>query len=467
MRIIAIWTVFSVLLLSWMGTRYIQSWDSCLTGSYVKTIIIGDEKATINQCHLADRLFSLTNATNEQKKWVRKIRATEDLWPALKSKVKPVVIDVKEKDPFYYSVNASVISLGGQMIRSQGLLEKALLESWLMQVNPHADRYSLDVFSDVLSSMVRTSDEWQDPTTGEMYRLSQSYWPEQLTTFADYCLSAHKSPSHILFCANQEQSREGLNVWTTKQMLSGLIYEFASQLSLQEREQLIQRLPTLEIPEFPKNSTRVAYYVWIQKILNSTFQDNVKLAGYIEQQRKQKGLQDDVVIPLVIHFDDEAIDPNRFTKLIEWSTRKPGKSVAISTEGQLHLLPDFNTLNLKSGEWKARRILWVSCAMPTTEQILNIHADKVTAMKVCPGDKNVDWERLMVSDIEEFLLHHEDVSYFEVHVPSLQLAVSTGMIRNTKQTIDKLLQMNLSATAGFGNINYVSHPIAFLTKYRM
>ncbi len=467
MRYIAIWTAFTVVLLSWMGTRYIQSQGSCLKSSYVQMIVIADEKKTIDQCHLADQLLGMPDVSTEQRQWIRQVRTVEDLWPALKLRSKPIVIEVKEQDPFYYSVQAGIVSLGGQVIRSEGLLEKAILESWLMQKNTSADRYSLDVFSDVLSSMVRSSDQWQDPTTNETFQLSKNYWPEQLTSFENYCLNSHKSPSHILFCANQEKKNEaGLNVWTAKQMLSGLIYEFANQLSLSEREQFIARVADLQIVAFPKTATRSDFYFWVQSVLDSIFQKQVNLAAFVELQKKQKGLQEEIIFPLVIHFDDEVVDPNRFTKLVEWSLKKPTKAIAISTEGRLHLLPDFNPLELKAGEWKARRILWVSCAMPTTEQIANIRADKVTAMKICPNDKDLDWERLMVSDIEEFLLHHEDVSYFDIHVPSLQLAISTGVVRDTKQSIDKLLKLNLSTSAGFGNVHYVSHPISFLTKYR-
>ncbi len=467
MRLIVLWTAFTVALLSWMGTRYIQSQGSCLKSSFVQMIVIADEKKTIDQCHLADQLLGLSDVSTEQRQWIREVRSVEDLLPALKVKTKPIVIEVKENDPFYYSVQPGIVSLGGQVMRSEGLLEKAILESWLMQKNSNADRYSLDVFSDVLSSMVRSSDLWQDPTTNETYQLTKSYWPEQLTSFENYCLTSHKSPAHILFCANQEKKNEtGLNVWTAKQMLSALIYEFASQLPLSEREQFIARIADIQIPGFPKAASRPEFYSWVQSVLDSTFQKHVNLAAFIELQKKQKGLQEEIVFPLVIHFDDEAVDPNRFTKLVEWSLKKPTKSIAISTEGRLHLLPDFNPLELKAGEWKARRILWVSCAMPSTEQIANIRAEKVTAMKICPNDKDLDWERLMVSDIEEFLLHHEDVSYFDIHVPSLQLAISTGMVRDTKQTIDKLLKLNMSTTAGYGNIHYVSHPISFLTKYR-
>jgi len=431
-------------------------------------IVIGEEKKSINQCQLADQIFFTTDVSAEQKKWVRKIRAVEDLWPALKVKAKPVVIEVRESDPFVYSVNSGIISLGGQVIRSQGILEKAILESWLMQMNTAQDRYSLDVFSDVLSTMVRSSDEWQDPTTGESYRTSQNYWPEELTSFNNYCLSAHKSPAHILFCSDQTPATEaGLNVWSAKSTLSSLVYEFSNQLSLKEREQFIEKIPTMTIASFPQSSSRAEFFGWMEKTLNTIFQNNSGLAGFFEVQKKQKSLQDQVVFPLVIHFDDEVVDPNRFAKLIEWSSRKPTKSVAISTESRIHILPSFNPLDIKSGEWKARRILWVSCAMPTTEQILSIRAEKVTAMKVCPGDKSIDWERVLVSDIEDFLLHHEDVSYIDLHIPSLQLAVSTGLVPDTKKTIDHLLKLKLDTKGGYGKTNYVSHPIAFLMKYRM
>lgn len=467
MRLVAIWTAFTVVLLSWMGTRYIQSQGSCLKSSFVKMIVIADEKKTIDQCNLADRLLTTSEVSADQRQWIREIRSVEDLWPSLKVKSKPIVIEVKESDPFYYSVQSGIVSLGGQVMRSEGLLEKAILEAWLMQKNPQADRYTLDVLSDVLSSMVRTSDQWQDPTTNETFQLSKSYWPEQLTNFENYCLSSHKSPAHILFCANQEKRNEtGLNVWSAKQMLSGLIYEFSTQLTLSEREQLISSIANLQIPGFPQTASRTEFYTWTQSVLDSVFQKHMNLAAFFEIQKKQKGLQEEVVFPLVIHFEDETVDPNRFTKLIQWSLNKPVKSVAISTEGRLHLLPDFNPLNLKAGEWKARRMLWVSCAMPTTEQISNIRAEKVTAMKICPSDKDLDWERLMVSDIEEFLLHHEDVSYFDIHVPSLQLAISTGTIKDTKMTIDQWLKLNLSVKSEFGRNQIVSHPISFLTKYR-
>lgn len=468
MKWIVIWTAFSVALLSWMGTRYIQSQGSCLKSTYVKMIVIADDKKTIDQCHFAEQVLGITEVSADQRQWIRKVRSVEDLWPSLKIKSKPIVIEVKESDPFYYSVQSGIVSLGGQVIRSEGFLEKAILESWLMQRNPEADRYSLDVFSDVLSSMVRSSDQWQDPTSNESYLLSKSYWPEQLTSFENYCLTAHKSPAHILFCSNQEKKNEvGLNIWSAKQMLSGLIYEFSNQLSLSEREKFISAITDLQIQVFPKAASRAEFYTWIQSVLDNTFQKHINLATFIEHQKKQKGLQEEVVFPLVIHFEDEVIDPNRFAKLIDWSLKKPTKSIAISTGGRLHLLPDFNSLELKSGEWKARRILWVSCAMPTTEQIANIRADKVTAMKICPNDKDLDWERLMVSDIEEFLLHHEDVSYFDIHVPSLQLAISTGMIRNTKDTIDTWLNMNLKTSSDVRRVNYVTHQISFLTKYRL
>lgn len=468
MRLFAFWTAFSIVLLCWMGTRYIQSWDSCLKSSYVKMIVIGDEKKTIDQCQLADQIFFTTEVSAEQKKWVRKVRAVEDLWPSLKVKSKPVVIEVRESDPFFYSVNSGIISLGGQVIRSQGILEKAILESWLMQMNGQQDRYTLDVFSDVLSSMIRSSDEWQDPTTGENYRTSQNYWPEELASFNNYCLSDHKSPAHILFCADQSQPTEaGLSIWSAKSTLSSLVYEFSNQLPLKEREQFVEKISQITISSFPQSSSRAEFFGWIEKTLSSIFQNNPGLAGFFEVQKKQKGLQDQVVFPLVIHFQDEAVDPNRFSKLIEWSSRKPTKSVAISTEGRMHMLPNFNTLDINKGDWKARRILWVSCEMPTTEQILSIRAEKVTAMKVCPGDKSIDWERVMVSDIEDFLLHHEDVSYIDLHIPSLQLAVSTGLVADTKQTINYLLKLNLDTKMGYGKVQYVSHPIAFLMKFRM
>lgn len=468
MRILAFWTAFSVALLCWMGTRYIQSWDSCLKSSYVKMIVIGDEKKTIDQCRLSEQLFYKNDLSQEQKKWIRKVRSVEDLWPGLKTKVKPVVVEVKESDPFFYSVNSGLVSLGGQIIRSQGFLEKAILESWLMQMNAQQDRYSLDVISDVLSSMVRSSDEWQDPTTGELYNTSRSYWPEELSSFRNYCLAEHKSPAHILFCADQEPTTEaGLNVWSAKTTLGSLIYEFSKQLPLKERERFIQKLPTTTIASFPQSSSRADFYLWIEKTLRAVFENNSNLDGFFETQKKLKGLQENVVFPLVIHFEDESVDPNRFQKLIEWSAMKPGKAVAISTDGRMHLLPNFNPLEIKADEWRARRILWVSCSMPTTEQMMNIRAEKVTAMKVCPNDKAVDWERIMVSDIEEFLLHHGDVSYFEIHIPSLQLAVSTGLIVDKKQTIDQWLKMNLATKKGYGKIQYVSHPIAFLTNYRM
>jgi len=361
---------------------------------------------------------------------------------------------VKSLDPLV-RVHASHLILSESALGSKNLLEKALLESLLMQKNGNLDAASeaadkvlwSDVFSDVILASTQGYFELGDPLLNQNFNWNarRSEWPFSLRTKTTYCQDASRSLLHLAACQQGQLKPEDLFV-SLRPFFGKALFDSLQSLSNKQRVQWFSEVwrhwPELQIergyfgasvgPDEKQQlaDAAIGIRIWMANFRNWATRGPIwaqlakEMAINIQKQgfREQTSTPSADLLVIVNDHDSEAV----LQGLREAALMSTGKSILVFRNSDAWMMPDMRPFpKVWLGDWQVQQAILIQCEIPSTEklQALAEHAQNLMLIRICKSNP-LQWGRLAQGGVNAFLRDNPSVPFIQFHLPSLKSALA-------------------------------------------
>ncbi len=396
----------------------------------------------------------------------RQVKELDSALNMLGGLAQPVGILINFDQPDRLLVTDNRIEIGSNGLQSDGLVDKAVIKSWLLQnagSGITSSHLRTEVVSDVISSLIFGDVGQVDPSTKNplMFRRPVN-WLSYMSSFKAVCGSAWKSLELEPLCAPTAQSEQA-TLLSFRPLLGAIVWRaFAAAPGLHRQELFTKWMTAL------KNETTASA---VSATPNSliAWRDSVRAEAQaifpIEQERLQDSLklaqlETDQGPHVDFHLHVSSVKPERAQLMALETGRKQGVSVLLETNGSWILLPGQVALapvelrQLRSGE-----SIWESCQgtrlgdfrqdSPAADEWMYIHS--------C-GTSDVSYGPLWTDSLKAFSAANPDAGFLILRRPAVELAIRRRLLTPKTDLADLLDPENplhLSSDLGLDSPTWV------------
>ncbi len=407
----------------------------CHTSTQLLAVISSSENQTDKlgdswlQCVWWDYVLPRPHLTsqrlNQISSWQLQIDQLRNLDPVLPALKSPILVVVDRSDPFAYQVTERRLSLGEQVLNSEPLLLRAMIQAWIYQADQSGlDTFQTEVLTDFLLVNFLDIKAYQHPLSGFPVSLTEpKYWPEEALDFSDYCLSEKASLQHISLCRELIQSQAAPqklpSLWSSRLFAVHLLNEQWKNLKPEQLwSKLVQISPSLKTKTLsktpglstPSSKTQTVVEVLdsemtlIKKILSLDFKiapTEVPVAHLIDWQAGE--LSDD----FLNHVAFEEISSNSSTRV--WLRYK----------NEFWDLRGRKKLKYETANYNYKHIIRVQCQTGGLKDPFLLNTKELTIIHHCqPVDR--EWDSLFQGKIKRFLQNQKDLAYIKLRPQELR-----------------------------------------------
>lgn len=475
-------TIAALLLLAWVLTKVGQQ-QVCINSPIVEFVDIGTSSVfeTLQACSY----LSPPSVPLKFKPYSRRVNeATATIGGVLHTinmplNIAPLRIVVKLDKPFLLQVSRNQIQIGIDMFESEGQLERALLESILIQnANGGFERSHLarEIVADYIIMLTTGSLDLHDPSTNRSTYGFLKYdrnWLKGFNNLSSLCKTAWKAEHMFELCASNEilSVEKDISVWSLRPLLSSAFEYEGDELSISDKKRLLQNIfkqgRYVSWQSLPSDSfNNISSALNAAKIWSEFLGLKGKLISKISEQISNPDLL--VVSP---KGDDtfEMLVLKQFTLLNSSVFNKVLDEVSFYPMG-----PKF-----KLGDIKMRpRHLIVRSAQPlSVGRLEEFESQDQRVLQILDLDPNVNVVSYVKDGIKGWISSNLKTSFRAYHLPSLKLASQWGLSqdllfdnRNPSARLSPMFK-NLFGLKSpqfivKANVNYIPGPLSVIEWYR-
>lgn len=222
-----------------------------ITGSDNDPKVLGE---TWLQCEWWDDLLPRPRLNEESRlkfqTWIKQTEGLQKLERILPPIEHPILIVQDKTDPFAYSISERKLVLGEEVLKTNPLLIRAVLQAWLYQVDRQGlDSFQVETLADFLMVSLLGIESYKHPVTGfDVSLVQKRFWPEDAMDFKDYCFGEEASLQHLALCRDlnsQLQLSAGSqnpSLWSSRLYLLSRLIEGWKSLDQTQSWQNLSRL---------------------------------------------------------------------------------------------------------------------------------------------------------------------------------------------------------------------------------
>lgn len=384
-----------------------------------------------------------------------RLRFVERAFEFLDINPTPIRISLVTMDEPLIRVHPSHLILSKSNLIEEGVLEKSILLSILLQrsqkmardLTPEEALWA-EVYSDLVLGYVRGGFGIKDPSTAQSLRWGgrRTEWPFVLRTPEGYCRDGWRSFLHLAACQGGSIGREQVLV-ALRPLLGSSIFEALMELKPTDRLNWLR--------EGWKHWSEIRFE---RKFLGSTvgpehqqimaesargidnFMSHLRRLSHLgpswslvsaraERILQQKGFRESpsaIAVDLLLIVGD-AESESQIAGLREVSLLTPRNTV-IAIQGQeARLLPDLKPFpRVWLGDLAARAAILVQCSIPSIETLKSYagQVQRLIFISNCDPSSPIAWGQMLKNGLEGFIRENPDVPFIQFHLPSLKTALA-------------------------------------------
>ncbi len=492
------WTPLSIalILLSFIAFGFLSRRPLCIDSKFVEKIDRVSESgqtATVYRC-------GLHRAVPYDEEWSqsviplsRRIQSVEKFLESLAPQKGFVRVTVTEKDQPVFRIDDHEISMSLSFLTTPGSIEKALIKSWLRD-HSGTSLAEHSVFEESLTDLLLFAVDGElslvDPELKVGPDLNRTErWPFVVKSMAGYCRSSWRQFEHLKFCQteNLDHGVRDPNIipLSLRPLLSQSMISAYMNLSLREQRRflssMISVLASLKFEEkeigfssmdssqqsfvdvsfeisgvmralgsaaraFEAKQSRSSFYFskWVNE-----FTSQIEARGFSDQIGEA---QLDHLVAFV------GINSERHVAgLSKVAAKLTGAAIAITDKEQIYLLPSVEPVKKSLfNKLRASRMTLVNCGGVTLAELdkYSEMTDRLTVVENCDESVEINFEGLVSGEVGRFSLQNPQVSFVEIHLPSLHLALEKRKLNLATKLAMNFDNQNLNQALGWESPTY-------------
>lgn len=335
-------------------------------------------------------------------------------------------VTVSADNPYAFQSEGSRITIGEELLRAKGHLERGLLLSWLQGVDPESSPWRRQVLADLMIEIVFGGFELRDPIFER--GLSLRAESPMLPAFESLCTSSWRPSALYESCLRDAALKPSMTTETTlRGVFSSALARSYRSLSFADRMLIARRMRALAPANHAKGAVLVGDEVSKMFAEASSFERELQLRiGRLGetgerwnlallQELRRRGVPEDsetLAIETLIVDERENVAAEILTSA--------GGSFAVLRGNQLFFPPSQEPFSPPKN-LKARNLVWIGCGDLSFGHVLDLDdgARKFLAVKSC-SDAKVDLKPWMRGDVSAFTKANPTVSFVVFDLPSLR-----------------------------------------------
>jgi hypothetical protein len=419
-------SICSLFVLSWFLSRW-SSPANCINSTLVGKVVIDTSDYELKTCDPTSRLLSpQPESVLTEAQLIRRIEKIEELSPYLDFKDIAITISVITKKPQILSFNGSIIHISDDLLKIDGMLERALL---FIKLNNSSSMAAAAIADFLWAEFIAKSDD-----------VARQPWLSQLTTMHAYCMSDKVLLIHYDFCkAHNELSDSYISdseaapvPWSLASTYTQILRDLYRNSTLIEKTEMLEKilfLGELEdtfIEEHVQSSSAIA--------LDNSFETMIK--DWLMPLMLPKNNIDLVVgqFSLKQHSKVNYVVVGRSSRDIfpmDFAIAAKNKTIAgpfvLQFGAAQYFYPSDVALKSKQDDFlrkvKIDNLIYVSCDMPEVESLLAFESktNRVLFVRQCDYDE-IDWSEIASVGIVAYLKANTKTEFIEFNLSALRLA---------------------------------------------
>lgn len=239
-------TIFTFILLCWVGHRSLQFRAHCLNSDYLSFVQLDGRR--VYNCLYESRLNLepfFSPITYEQSRTLRRLEQVDQLSGFVAMSSPAVALEIVEEDPEFFELGRNFLRLGSAWLNDNVQLKRALIMVALNTAQPEAfpHHFQLEVMTDFLLKVAFGQDLWLKDGH-EFSFAGHVKFPTTAAGFTEYCRSPFRSLAHQEACSRQEPDSEDLQarVWGLRPLLASALWRVYDKLSLNEKLKVMEKI---------------------------------------------------------------------------------------------------------------------------------------------------------------------------------------------------------------------------------
>jgi hypothetical protein len=462
-------TVYSVsfimLCLSLVALGYLSRKPFCISSKFVQSIDrVGKESSkSMPQCGSALRASYDENLKDYKNLIEDDLSELSSFFKWIGGVFPTIKINVLEYEQDIYRLQGNQLFISKSLLRQPRKVSRSLIRLWIQSQTQ--DRLtvgtllneSLTDFLEYLihGELVLTNDS-QMQVVSDLSELR--YWsrlPRFLMSPKDYCSSLWRMETDINFCKSTSES-SGFAMHSLRPVVSQALISAFGQMN--EFEKLAfykkvtdfvsaQRLPSALVTQQESLAlNRMQLLSALEHVRNSIknaefkLQANQNLAASVTSTLMDSALTKSEFVKIDLAVQVEKVSPKLAADLKSFAQTHKDIDVALITKEGIAVMPHLDLVPTSLwGPIAIAKKIWIQCGLVDSNKILanSKSVELLTAVDACE-DESLDVISFLEGGVKKFAMSNREVSFMNVHVPSLEYSLSKN-----KQSPVELAKENL------------------------
>lgn len=396
-------TIFTFVLLCWVGHRSLQFRAHCLNSDYLSFVQVDGRR--IYNCQYESRLNLeplLAPISYEQSQILRRLEQVDRLSGFVVMPSPSVVIEIVKDQPRSFELNRNYLHIGSAWLNDDVQLNRALTMAALSTAHPEGihTQFQLEMLTDFLLKIAFGQDLWKKD--GHEFSFSSHVkFPTSAPGFAEYCRSPFRSLAHEEGCAHDKPDSDDLHarVWGLRPLLGSALWRVYDKLSLKEKLAVIQKLRSpLDLPSLGSihEDGIEPVLAWFYSSLN----EHLSALGMTQSKESQVALQrtlKELQVESPTHWE-LTVD---LTKTPAWREileqlrvlsrfNQKDRVLVFTPQGEKALPADMDVAWAASDVQSQKHVL-VACGWPKPREAVPVKARHLYASQSCDKLKDIFW----------------------------------------------------------------------------
>jgi hypothetical protein len=430
----------------------------CIDSKMIDKINMGQD-SVLYRCSI-QKGVPLYGYLSEKGNTLASLVRAEKFLTTLSPFVSRLKINILPEEGWTYRLQNETLTLNRNLLESEGVPEKAIIKTWLRDLNPeyfYNDLLAEEVFSDLFLTMIQGQFKLEDPfefakTSSAKLSLKHQKWPTVMKTVSGYCHSEWKIAEHYQMCFNLNKN-EGtvgneLMDLSLRPLLSSVWIGIYSRLNLKEKielsKALTQIIKQLKLDKnFHFNALRsspdepmVGLFLSVQRLnrlwTNSYQQLQVPtyrhLMTIMASELEAKGFKQvmDVVEFDLVYSSDEILQKQspRIRAMLELAQKNPNLRILLRDPEKAWFMPSLDPVSIKViHEIKTQKMVLETCSKVDFTRVMDFSKEtsRLLVIRTCDPQKPLNFQKFIFTGAEGFALQNKKISFVQFHLPSVMI----------------------------------------------
>lgn len=344
-------------------------------------------------------------------------------------------LKINEEATNTFELRKGVLSLSGDLVRKDMVLERAYVKSWVLSKNPKLP--AVGAQAEFLTELFMVAAGYENRAQLELDEHNEFGWPQAMKDVEGYCASEFKLAEHLQTCHRDRASlyNRALEL-SSYQFLFSSLRKVWALLPTKQKVLVFKNFARVTVAAQPMivdgDESRIqaavegirTFEAWLWKDSYTTpgFADLSK--RLIQHIRGQGFKEDENKIQLdVVVISDLPLEKNApfLNQLRETAQAEGALKIAVKDPNQLLLLPGTQKLRIENIEdFVADRVAVLKCGRFDFNWIFQFEkfTERLFVVDVC-GSKKPDIRSWIAHGAEEFAADNKKFKFVQFHLPSL------------------------------------------------